>query len=157
MGLPELRSKAQFIDFIATAIWHITAGHTINSDNVHSFSDAEFSGTRMVPTPDGGDPPTILDVGSYVFGTTIGSLTSVRCYPLMADWMPLYSHMISKQAHMSAEEKEDNLRSLENIHKDYKFKLLDMAIAFLEESSSRSHNRQWAAMNPAAHASSVAV
>jgi len=156
MGLTELRSKAQFIDFVATAIWHITAGHTINSDNVHSFSDASYSGTRMVPDING-EPPRILDVGSYVMGTTIGSLTSVRNTPLMADWMPLYSHMISMQNYMTSAEKEENLKAMEAIHHEYKFALLDMAIAFFDESSSLSHNQQWAAMNPAAHASSVAV
>lgn len=147
-----LRSKSQFVDFLATFIWHVTAGHKLNSDNVsstlklelcifvewvflisntlpflrvlflslahiyhqiHAFSDPEYSGVRMPRVGPDGDLPRINEVGSYIFGSAVGLLTSVRCPPLMADWMPLYSHLVDKQADMTSEEKEAKLQALE--------------------------------------------
>ncbi|KAG7365736.1 hypothetical protein IV203_028406 [Nitzschia inconspicua] len=157
MELPELRSKSQFVNFLSTFVWHVTAGHKLNSDNIHAFSDAEYSGVRMPKVGPDGNLPTISEVGSYVFGSAVGLLTSVRCPPLMADWMPLYSHLVARQSGMSLEEKEKMLQSLEDIHKEYKFALLDLSVDFLDESASRPNNRQSNTMNPATHASSVSV
>jgi hypothetical protein len=159
MEMGVLRSKSQFVDFLATFIWHVTAGHKLNSDNVsstlkldrasrtiylcgvgfphiqhiafdslslslslththiyhqiHAFSDPEYSGVRMPRVGPDGDLPRINEVGSYIFGSAVGLLTSVRCPPLMADWMPLYSHLVDKQADMTSEEKEAKLQALE--------------------------------------------
>jgi hypothetical protein len=60
-----------------------------------------------------GGLPQISEVGSYIHGSATGLLTSVRCPPLMADWMPLYSHLVGKQAGMSSEEREAKSKSLE--------------------------------------------
>lgn len=48
-------------------------------------------------------------------------------------------------------------QSFEDIHNKYKFELLDLSVAFLDESSSRPLNRRSNALNPATHASSVSV
>jgi hypothetical protein len=157
MNMGVLRSKSQFIDFIASFIWHVTAGHKLLGDNVPFFSDPEYSGTRMVDLNNKGELPRIVDVGTYVFGTSVGSLTSTRCPPLMADWMPLYSHLVAQQTTMTEDEKQLALREIEDIHKSYKFDLFDLAVDFLDESSKRPHNRRSNALNPATHASSVSV
>ena len=157
MNMGQLQSKAQFVDFVASFIWHVTAGHALLSDNLSFFSDPEYSGTRMVDVDHKGELPRIVDVGTYVFGTSVGSLTSTRCPPLLADWMPLYSHLIAQQSTMTEDEKQFSLREIEDIHKSYKFELFDLSVDFLDESSKRPLNRRSNALNPATHASSVSV
>jgi hypothetical protein len=71
MGLGELRSKSQLVNFLASAMFHVTAGHRLLSDNVSFFSDPEYSGTRMVDLDNNGELPRIVDVGTYVFGTFV--------------------------------------------------------------------------------------
>jgi hypothetical protein len=80
---------------------------------IHAFSDAEYSGVRMPHVGPDGDLSRISDVGSYIFGSSVGLLTSVRCPPLMADWMPLYSHLVAKQSGLTSEQKEATLKALE--------------------------------------------
>jgi hypothetical protein len=75
----------------------------------------------------------------------------------MADWMPLFSYMISQQSNLSTDEKEQALKVIHDIHQEYKFGLFDLAVDFLDESSKLPHNRRSNAMNPATHASSVSV
>ena len=65
MGLKPLKTRAQLIDFLTTFMGEVSAGHSFNSDNIFYFSD-----------PDDGKLPTIVDIGSYVFGTSIASLTN---------------------------------------------------------------------------------
>lgn len=88
MGLKKLESKSQFVDFLATFIFVVTGGHAVNGDNISFFSDADYSGVRMVDFGPDGELPQRIDVGTYVFGTSVGSLTTVRCPPLLADWRP---------------------------------------------------------------------
>lgn len=156
MSMGQLTSKAQLIDFIATFIFHVSASHALNSDNVSFFSDPEYSGVRMVDDIDG-ELPRIIDVGTYVFGNSVGMLTSVRCPPLMSDWRPLYSHFVTRQADLSTNQKESLLKDMKDIHKEYKFALFDLSVEFLDESTARPLNRRSNAMNPSTHASSVSV
>ena len=158
MGLKTLETLEQLIDYITTVIWHSTAGHNINSDNIPSFSDPDFSGVRMREFgPGEGELMRRIDVGAYIFGITIASLTSLRAPPLLADWTPLYSHFATKQMHLSGEERKVLFEALNEIHKTYKFKLLDLGRDFLGENLKRPVNRRWNSMNPATQGSSVSV
>lgn len=72
MGMQPLETRAQLVDFLATFIWQVTAGHQVNGDNLSSFVDPEYSGVRMREFDKNGDLPLIIDVGTYVFGLSIG-------------------------------------------------------------------------------------
>lgn len=158
MGLGPLKTRDQFVDYIATVIWHCSAGHNINSDNIPSFSDPDFSGVRMREFgPEEGELMRRIDVGAYIFGITIASLTSLRAPPLLADWTPLYSHFATKQNHLSGEERKELFERLNEIHRRYKFKLLDLGREFLSENLRRPNNRRWNSLNPATQGSSVSV
>ena len=74
MGLKPLQTRAQLVDFIATFIWEVTAGHQLNGDNVSYFADPEHSGVRMREFDLDGELPITTDVGTYVFGTSIGTV-----------------------------------------------------------------------------------
>jgi hypothetical protein len=104
-----------------------------------------------------GQLPTRIDVGSYVFGSAIASLTTVRCPPLLADWRPLFAHFLSRQNNLAPECREMHLATMERIHKEYKFSLFDLSRQFLDESAARPVNQRSNTMNPSTHASSVSV
>ena len=114
MGLKPLKTRAQLIDFLITFIWEVSAGHSFNGDNIPYFSDPEYSGVRMREFDNDGELPTIVDIGSYVFGTSISSLTTVRCAPLLADWTPLYVHYARHQKHLSIDGRNALLERIES-------------------------------------------
>ncbi|KAL3904830.1 MAG: hypothetical protein SGILL_009916 [Bacillariaceae sp.] len=157
MGLRPLKTRDQLCDFIASFIWHVSAGHEMNADNLSYFADPYHSGVRLRDKDENGELPIRTDIGTYVFGLSIGALTTVRSYPVLADWTPLYSHFVSQQKHLSNKERLDLLETFNNIHSDYKFELVDLSVKFLDESTARPVNRRWNQMNPATHTSSVAV
>ena len=158
MGMGQLESKKQLTDFLATVIWWVTAGHSSNSDNIPYFPDPDFSGVRMrAYGPDDKNHTHRVDLGTFILGNTISSLTSIRAPPLLADWTPLYSHYAAKQSHLTKQEQKNLFMSLERIHRKYKFKLLDLSREILEENIKRPRNQQWHALIPATHASSVSV
>ena len=99
-----------------------------------------------------GQLPTRIDIGSYIFGTSITTLTTVRCDPLLADWRQLYAHFNIKRNSTIAE-----LKKMEKIHNDYKFRLVELAQEFFDENMARPVNRRSNTMNPCTHASSVSV
>ena len=157
MGLPQLKTRSQLINYVARVIWEVTAGHKFLSDNLPYFVDPDYSGVRMRKLTPEGKLPTRIDLGSYIQATTIGLLTCVRTPPLLADWTPLYSHYAAKRPGLSPDGRSDLFKALDGIHKKYKFKLLDLSKDILHESISRPVNRQWNTMNPATHGSSVAI
>ena len=103
-----------------------------------------------------GQLPTRIDVGSYIFGSSIASLTTVRCPPLLADWRPLFAHFIAKQ-NFTSDCREWHLQTMEKIHNEYKYNLFDLSREFLDESTARPVNQRSNTMNPSAHASSVSI
>ena len=158
MGLPQLETRDQLIDYIATVIWWVTAGHSINSDNIPYFPDPDFAGVRMRQYgPGENEMMNRMDLGAYILGNTISSLTSLRAPPLLADWTPLYSHYATKQSHLSGDQRKGLLESLNQIHRNYKFKLLDLSTEILAENLKRPANQRWNALIPATHASSASV
>jgi hypothetical protein len=157
MGLLALKTRSQFVDFLTTFIWEATAGHAFNGDNISYFSDPYHSGVRVRAADENGEFPIRADLCTYVFGTTIASLTTVRCPPLLADWTALYTHYASRQKQLSAEERQGIFEKLNDIHLNYKHKLFDLAKTFLDESLSRRVNQRSNVFNPATHSSSVAV
>ena len=152
MGLPALTHRSQLIDFLATAFWWVSFGHELNSDNISYFVDPQYSAVRMREYDGDGALPTISDVGSYIFGESIASLTTVRCPPLLGDWSPLYERYANTQ-----DDPTSAYETLNSIHLRYKYKLVDLATKFLKESSIRPVNQRTNVFNPATTASSVSV
>lgn len=151
----------------------VFAQHKFNSDNISYFADPDYAGVRMREFDGSGDDggkilPTRVDVGSYVFGSSIASLTTVRCPPLLADWRPLFAHHLVSSSSSSGDGNDCNdndgssrngrrLEAMEGIHNRYKFGLFDLSREFLAESAARPMNRRSNTMNPSAHTSSVAI
>lgn len=149
MGLKPLKTRKQLIDFLTSAIWHVTVGHRINGDNVPYLTDPEVVGVRQRDKDNNGELPVITDVGTYVFGLTIGALTTVKDNALLGDWTPIYKYMSEIQYDLSKDEKSALLDSTIKIHRRYKSKLLKLSRDFLRESASRPRNQRWNVFNPA--------
>jgi len=157
MGLAPLQSRKQLVEFLATAMWHITAGHEFTADNISYFADPTYAGVRLRAEDQNGDAPLQVDVGTYVWGTSIASLTTVRGPPLLANWSPLCSFYASSRHDLPVEDRRELLSSLTKIHQDYKFNLLDLSTAFLRESTARPLNQRSNVFVPAVQTSSVSV
>ena len=71
MGMKPLRTIPQLVDFLATAMWHVSAGHNQNGDNIPYLVDPDYAGTRLREYDENGNLPTRIDLATYVFGTTI--------------------------------------------------------------------------------------
>ena len=157
MGLPELKTRRQLVNFLATTIWHVTAGHEFTAENISYFADPFYSGVRLRESDSDGNLPLKVDVGTYVWGGSIASLTTIRGPPLLADWSPLYSYYASRRQDLSTDDRRALLVSLTDIHQDYKFTLVDLSKEFLIESISRRPNQRSNVFVPAVHTSSVSV
>lgn len=86
-----------------------------------------------------------------------GALTTVRSYPLLGDWSPLYSHFAASQKNLSIKERQELAETLDAMHVKYKLELVDLANTFLDETIARPNNQRWNALNPANQAAAVAV
>ena len=158
MGMKPLVARKQLIDFLATVVWQVTVGHRFNSDNIPYLTDPEHCGVRARATGrDGEEFPITTDVGTYVFGITIGALTTVKSNGLLADWTPIYKYFVDLQTDLSEEEKQSLFNKIDDIHLTYKKKLLRLSRDFLRESASRPKNRQSNVFVPAVQSSSVSV
>lgn len=74
MGLKPLKSREQLADFLASFMWHVSAGHEINGDNISYFTDPFHSGVRLRDKDENGELPLRTDIGTYVFGLSIGKI-----------------------------------------------------------------------------------
>lgn len=157
MGLKPLKTRKQLIDFLTSAIWHVSVGHSINGDNMAYLPDPTHAGVRMRGKDNNGELEIIADVGTYVFGITIGALTTVKNNALMADWTPIYSYLSEMQDDLTKEEKSDLFDSMDKLHRRYKMQLLTLSVDFLQESESRPKNQQSNVFNPMTHSASVCV
>lgn len=155
--LPLLSSRKQLVDFITSAIWHVTVGHRINADNIPALTDPTFSGVRAREMDNDEELPVMVDVGTYVFGVTIGALTTVKSNALLGDWTPIYSFLAETQDALSQEERSNLFNGMVKIHRRYKSKLLKLSRDFLRESASRPKNQQTNVFNPASTSASVGV
>ena len=41
-----LNTQKQLVDFLTSAVWHVTAGHRMISDNIPYLTDPEMLGVR---------------------------------------------------------------------------------------------------------------
>jgi hypothetical protein len=78
MGLKPLKNREQLSDFLATFMWHVSAGHEINGDNIPQFTDPYHSGVRLIDKDENGELPLRVDIGTYVFGLSIGKFSGSR-------------------------------------------------------------------------------
>ncbi|CAJ1963397.1 unnamed protein product [Cylindrotheca closterium] len=157
MAMGPLKNRDQLVDFLATFIWDVTAGHTFNSDNVSYLADPEYSGVRMREYDENGNLPLRTDIGTYIFGTSIASLTTVRCPPLMADWSHIYRDYVFDQKDLPVDRKMELSKKFKEIHMDYKHELLNLASVFIDEAAYHGGNKVSHVLNPMTQASSVSV
>lgn len=157
MGMGQLKTRDQLVDFLATFIWDVTAGHSVNSDNVSYLADPEYSGVRMREYDENGNLPIRTDIGTYIFGTSIASLTTVRCPPLMADWSHIYRDFVFDQKELRVDKKVELSKRFKEIHLDYKHGLLNLASVFIDEAAYHGGNKVSHVLNPMVQASSVSV
>lgn len=78
MGLKPLKTREQLADFVTSFMWHVSAGHEINGDNIPYFTDPFHSGVRLRGEDENGELPLRVDIGTYVFGLAIGKTRSGR-------------------------------------------------------------------------------
>lgn len=126
-------------------------------DNVPYMTDPTHYAVRMRHADDKGKKPVGTDLGTYVFGLSIGVLTTIRSVPLLADWSLLYRSSARLQVDRTDAERAALCDELDEIHRTYKRELVRLSNEFLVESASRPRNQQFHAFNPAAHESSVGV
>jgi len=157
MAMGQLKNRDQLIDFLATFIWDVTAGHAFNSDNVSYLADPEYSGVRMREYDENGNLPLRTDIGTYIFGTSIASLTTVRCPPLMSDWSHIYRDYVFDQKNLRVDKKVELSKKFKEIHLDYKHELLNLASVFIDEAAYDGGNKVSHVLNPMVQASSVSV
>ena len=102
----------------------------------------------------------MADVSTWVYGTIISALTTIRSVPLMADWSGLLLSWVDNQAdwrRLSDEDRAERKEILSKMHFDYKSKLIKNANLFLKESLQRPKNQWSNFLNPAVQAASIAV
>jgi hypothetical protein len=153
MGLPALNRQV-LINVITMFINEATVGHEMAADNIPFMVDPEYGGVRMPRQGPDGKRPLMVDVSTYVFGTVISALTTIRSNPLLSDWSNLLVHWIDNVDHDKAVPSKKEIRKL---HLKYKTDLIKLSNDFLKGALSMPKNRWAPYLNPATQASSVAV
>ena len=102
----------------------------------------------------------MADVSTYIFGTVISALTTIRSMPLLADWSGLLVSWVDNKAdwrRLSDEDREKRKANVTKMHLDYKAKLISNANRFLKETLKRPQNQWSPFLNPSVQAASIAV
>lgn len=104
--------------------------------------------------------PPMADVSTWVYGTVISALTTIRSVPLLADWSGLLDSWVNNEAdwrRLSDTDRAERKSILSTMHFEYKSKLIKNANLFLKESLQRPKNQWCNFLNPAVQATSIAV
>jgi Lipoxygenase len=179
MGLPEL-SREAMINTITRFIYEVTAGHELAADNVSTcgrihgikrsiFSfflfqlpfivDPAYGGVRRLKNYDE-SKPLLADISTYVYGTVISALTTIRSMPLLSDFSVLLETWVDNEHDWRAlgdEERIQRKHYLKKLHLGYKSNLIRNANEFLTEGLKRPPNQWSPFLDPAVQAVSIAV
>jgi len=118
-----------------------------------------YGGVRRPKVTDDTRQP-MTDISTYIFGTVISALTTIRSMPLLSDWSGLLTCWVDNKAdwrRLSDEDRANRKKLLTEMHLDYKSKLILNANEFLKETLNRPQNQWSPFLNPAVQAVSVAV
>lgn len=157
-GLPEL-TRENLVRLITRFVWEVTCGHEMMADNLPFITDPWYGGVRRPKDYDETKQPK-SDISTYIFGTVISALTTIRSMPLLADWSGLLVSWVDNKADWRRLSDADRLKRkkhLERLHLEYKSKLIMNANDFLNETLKRPQNQWSPFLNPAVQAVSVAV
>lgn len=157
-GLPEL-TRENLVRLITRFVWEVTAGHQMMADNIPFISDPYYGGVRRPAIYDKTKQPK-SDISTYIFGTTISALTTIRSMPLLTDWSGLLVSWVDNKAdwgRLSDEDRNKRKKDLVRLHLQYKSKLIVNANDFLQEMLTRPQNQWSPFLNPAVQAVSIAV
>lgn len=186
MGLPEL-TRENLVNLITRFVWEVSAGHEMMADNVSwkdlctllgelcishiGFSsrmlqlqlpfitDPYYGGVRRPKEYNETEQPK-TDVSTYIFGTVISALTTIRSMPLLSDWSGLLVSWVDNKAdwrRLSDKDRVERKKELVKLHLEYKSNLILNANDFLQETLKRPQNQWSPFLNPAVQAASIAV
>jgi hypothetical protein len=102
----------------------------------------------------------MVDVSTWVFGTVISCLTTIRSMPLLADWSDLLESWVDNESDwrkLSDADRAKRKKAVKDLHLEYKKALILNANNFLKESLKRHPNERSPFLNPAVQAGSIAV
>lgn len=102
----------------------------------------------------------MVDVSTWVFGTVISCLTTIRSMPLLADWSDLLESWVDNESDwrkLSDADRAKRKKAVKYLHFEYKKALILNANNFLKESLKRHPNERSPFLNPAVQAGSIAV
>ena len=102
----------------------------------------------------------MVDVSTWVFGTVISTLTTIRSMPLLADWSDLLESWVDNESDwrkLSDADRAERKKAVKDLHFEYKKALILNANDFLKESLKRPQNQWSPFLNPAVQAGSIAV
>uniref|UniRef100_A0A7S0FFQ7 Lipoxygenase domain-containing protein n=1 Tax=Minutocellus polymorphus TaxID=265543 RepID=A0A7S0FFQ7_9STRA len=161
MGLPKLDrffERRTLVDVLTKFIFEVTLGHEMAADNVPYMVDPAWGNVRLPKDPEGNLPLTV-DFATYIFGTVISSITTIRSMPLLSDWSELLIHWVDEY---KIKEWNDNQRAelkkqIKKIHFSYKSDLVVLSHDLVKESQNIPQNRWAPPLNPATQACSIAV
>lgn len=159
-GLPALPTRQQLGDILSTFLFQVTSGHELVADNIPYMVDPEFGGVRLQRKDSHGKLPLKVDIATYVFGTVIAALTTIRSKPLLSDWSNLLVDWVQNESdlkELSESDREIRRRQVSMLHLEYKASLVALSNEFLQHSEKLPHNKRTPFLIPATQATSVAV
>ena len=130
------------------------------ADNIPYMTDPEYGGVRLQRKDSHGKLPLKVDLASYVYGTVIAALTTIRSKPLLSDWSNLLVDWVENEADQSAlssADRAERRREVSMLHLEYKSSLVSLSNKFLRDSEKLPKNRWTPFLIPATQATSIAV
>ena len=122
--------------------------------------DPEYGGVRIQRKDSHGKLPLKVDLATYIFGTVISALTTIRSKPLLSDWSNLLVEWAENEAdlrELSDDERAERKRVVSMLHLEYKASLVALSNDFLRESEQLPKNKWTPFLIPATQATSIAV
>ena len=123
--------------------------------------DPKYGGVRMLRQDQNGELPLMMDTDSFIFGTVIAALTTIRSKPILSDWSNLLMDWAANRADQQSlgrVEREKRAQQVATLHFDYKLKLVELSQEFLEhEKRVGDQNKASPFLVPATQATSIAV
>ena len=119
-----------------------------------------YGGVRLQRKGEKDKLPLKVDVATYIFGTVIAALTTIRSKPLLSDWSNLLIDWAENQAdlkELSDSERAERKLQVAMLHFEYKAKLVSLSNEFMKASQNMPKNRWSPFLIPATQATSIAV
>ena len=157
-GLGPEPTREALKNLLSTFIMEVTACHELVADNIPYMVDPEYGGVRLQRRDTHGKYPLKVDIATYIFGTVIAALTTIRSKPLLSDWSNLLEEWADNVPMSLRDSDRKKLRQdAFMLHLRYKAALVSLSNSFIEETAKLSQNKWSPFLVPASQAASVAV